>query len=74
VQDSKIKLKLTNTNPCVRSLNLLLNLRVMGTISARGKHRRFGTILKYAHDESLLLKLKFFYSNSNPLNGALSVV
>jgi len=70
VKDSKVKLKLTNMNPCVRSLNLLLKLGIMG-ISVRGKHRKFGNILKYAHDEGFLLKLKFFYSNSNSLNGTL---
>ena len=58
-------------NPCVRSLNLLLKLRIIVTISVRGKHRRFGTILKYAHDERFLLNLKFFYSKSNSLNWAL---
>ena len=73
MQDSNIKLKLTNMNPCVRSLNLLLKLRIMGTINVRGKHIRFEAILKHAHDERFLLNLKFFYSNSKPLNGALSV-
>jgi len=58
-------------NPCVRSLNLLLKLRIMGRVSVRGKHRRFGTILKYAYDERFLLNPKFFYSNSDSLNGAL---
>jgi hypothetical protein len=59
-------------NPCVRNLKLLLKLRITGTVNVRGKHIRYETILKYAHDERFLLNLHFFYSNANPLSGALS--
>jgi len=44
-------------NPCIRSLKLLLKLRITGTISVRGKHIRFENILKYAHDERFLLNM-----------------